>query len=1180
MRPGPAIALLTATLAAPPAAPATRVPLPDRLELTVRLDPEAGVHHLEGTLTTSHRALVTLSLADDVQVTELRCDGIDLRDRLGEAAGGRRRLRVPRRCRGDEGRLTLDVRGVGGPSTQRTERLPYGCPHATGGSAVTTDGAVLLPGTAWHPSTGRPTAVELTVVAPSAWTVATSAEPVGLAEAAAGTSAHRFATTGPTHGVAVVAGPRHVRRRHEEGVEISAALAADDAATSERLLAETASILAALSRRLGPPPLAALRVVESGTAASGAFPGLVVLPGGGAGGPRGPARAQLAHFLAHAWWGHAVLPDPSGRPWMEGLAMHAAGPLIAEVEGGPSAARSARRALVAEASLGAGGTAAADALGFETLRRELGDETYFRGLTTLGTAWSGRQAGWADVRSAFESAAHVSLAEPFERIFADGPLPRFSLEDARALDGAFTGTIVHDARSRTRSIDVRLTSVAGTATTLAVRLRGPRTELMVEPSEPLAHVELDPDWTVPRRLAPSELPPSWATTRRAAHRGGRLLTVFPSAAGGASPRKVAAFRELAEALAARHHGRAVEDVTVAEAEWASSSVLVLGSAVENTWTSRLLEAARAVDVDLGPHSFRAGVRRHREPADALLVTVAHPDRPGATVTLLQANGDEALAHVEALLERERVTWFATRRGAPTGSHVAWPGATATRVDLVAGGASVEAASPEARLRAVVERLTAADLEGRETGTAGGGTAVLELARAMQDATLQPAGRSGYLQPFSFVVHDLVGRPSLRMPGPDGRRTFRAAVPAVHSLRTPPALEVTAGTSAAPLGPARASGGVRLPGGLVWVGDATPAAFRGTDLAGAAAVVVDRGAVPLPGTAEDVAREGDRVLALVDAARRRNARALLVLRPEEEAPFHGLLAPHASLPPPALADEVGWARAVGGPRAVEQLMAARQALLDDLRERSDFPVFFGGRELLDDLRAAGAAVPGRRSWEGGATDLRYTVVSERLGGANLVGRAARRQPASRDVVVVAAHLDGPGLAPDGLILPAAVDDAAGVAVALEVGRRLASTPEPRAVLVALLDAGRWGRRGARHFAGAIAGRHPVGGVVVLDAAGERGVPVALSATPGADDLAAVVRRSLEGAGLELAGTDAVARGALEPWIAQGLPAVAVVQASEPPGRGDGNLPAAIDHRQLGLLADAVEAAVRELAGARR
>jgi len=97
--------------------------------------------------------------------------------------------------------------------------------------------------------------------------------------------------------------------------------------------------------------------------------------------------------------------------------------------------------------------------------------------------------------------------------------------------------------------------------------------------------------------------------------------------------------------------------------------------------------------------------------------------------------------------------------------------------------------------------------------------------------------------------------------------------------------------------------------------------------------------------------------------------------------------------------------------------------------------------------------------------------ERLIDRNVVGVVRGTGDRSLPPVLLSAHFDGLGAGADGTFLPCAVDNAAGVALVLEVASRLAADPPARDVVVALLGGKEWGLRGSRDLVSSWSARDP-------------------------------------------------------------------------------------------------------------
>lgn len=152
------------------------------------------------------------------------------------------------------------------------------------------------------------------------------------------------------------------------------------------------------------------------------------------------------------------------------------------------------------------------------------------------------------------------------------------------------------------------------------------------------------------------------------------------------------------------------------------------------------------------------------------------------------------------------------------------------------------------------------------------------------------------------------------------------------------------------------------------------------------------------------------------------------------------------------------------------------------------------------------------------------------GVNVIGVLAEPAPGS-DSVLLAAHFDGVGDDPDRR-LPAAADNASGVAVVLEATRLIAAgRPGGMGLTVALLDAEEVGALGsARHAAGLPAGTY----VINVDGAGRLGEAAVVEAGGPASPLLAALDRAGRQGGVALR-AGAVASDNRR-YAAAGLPAI--------------------------------------------
>ena len=318
-----------------------------------------------------------------------------------------------------------------------------------------------------------------------------------------------------------------------------------------------------------------------------------------------------------------------------------------------------------------------------------------------------------------------------------------------------------------------------------------------------------------------------------------------------------------------------------------------------------------------------------------------------------------------------------------------------------------------QLAEAVSALTAPEMEGRRSGTAGGDRAARQIADALAAAGLRPGGDQGsFLQTFVLETSSRGGPASaLELSGPAPRRLElgRDWIPHGGSLGG----EVTADV-------VFVGYGADLP-------DSGYDDYAGVDVRGKIALALDGAPLHLAGAR--VSR-----LDKLIAAKRRGALALLLAGTE--------------LPSP-------------------DKTAVRVGLVSGAltREAADAVLAAAGRTTTEAANALAAAhAPGSFA-TGARARIRVDIVSDEVRGMNVVGILPGADPALADeAVVIGAHYDHLGRV-DGAVHPGADDNASGTAVALGLARAFAAAGGMRRTLVvALFGAEELGLIGSRHYVG--------------------------------------------------------------------------------------------------------------------
>ena len=1069
------------------------------IEVRVRLDP--ATHLLQGRATVRLPGptpeVMRFTLRDGLAIRSIRVGGVAVEPAVlrsepeaggpGDPAAGRaprRQWSVTWPAAAEQGErsvadLEIEYDGPIAGGIEAAQDLSFVIGDRTSGTIGET-GAFLAGDSGWYPDPGTPLALFplLEVTVPEAWQVASQGDDAGTT-VADGQRRTTFRGTLPAPGLSLSAGPYTVTRRDHKGRQLSTYLFAEHASLAGPYLDEAARQIDRFEALLGPYPYSKFDIVENFFSSGYGFPAYTLLGSEVfAMGERALRPGYVDHEIAHCWWGNSVYPVRGDGDWAEGITTYVANYLAMETQdraaGAGTAARDWRRGVsqkyAVEVPAGrdypprrfTGKTTALDdsvgygkpALFFHQVRLKIGDAAFFAALRRLAREHAGRQAGWDDWRSAFESESGMDLAAEFSQWLDRPGLPRLRLAGVgfRRIEAAgasfeITGTIVQEGEPYRLVLRLRARTVAGDEDeTVPVAAASTPFRLRVA-ALPLA-LMLDPDWEVARHLEPVERIPGLNVTLA----DPTAWYIYPDAGP-------TTWRELAERAAAERGGRAVPAsvaareagaVDTACALPADRSVWVLGGPDENPWFT-------CVAPLLAPALWqgRAGWTWHERalgPNGALLASAARPEAPGRFVSLFMAGG-------EAARERSRLLFFygwdtslLFEAGRPVERQTVEPARHPLLhvfTDLLLPEASA------ATTAAGVSALADPSMGGRLPGTPGQTRARDWIRQALVEAGLKPGerllkGLDGFDDGFPILVRDL---------DPDNRielvrTTASEPLALAPMIFSPPATDT--------LGRA-----VEL-GNLRWVGLA-PKPDAGREWGEgrvSGAVVVARIGDPAATSGTD---ETAAIFSTVALAQSQGARAVILLDDRLSLADHGTstspLAPW--LVYPSARAPVG--RSAAGPDDLR--VSGHYARLPiPAATRFDVPVLAGGVEAvralfgradLDEVEQPPAPLTLDL-----ALRVRVGFLWRSYPGRNLVGvlLPEERADAGRVPVVLGAHYDHLGTAADGTLFPGAADNAAGVAALLEAARLLVARRAllRRPVLVVAFDGEEWGLRGASHL----------------------------------------------------------------------------------------------------------------------
>ncbi len=297
---------------------------------------------------------------------------------------------------------------------------------------------------------------------------------------------------------------------------------------ADRYLEATATYLDLYSRLLGPYPYAKFALVENFWETGYGMPSFTLL---------GPQVIRLPfiietsypHEILHNWWGNGVYVDYATGNWSEGLTAYLADHLLAERrDGGDAYRRDALKGYAAYVGKGqdfplrdfrSRHSSASQAVGygkatlfFHMLRRQLGDETFIAALRRFYADQRFRNAGYAELRQAFEQVSGRDLGGFFAAWTGQTGAPRLRLSQVSVQDDPaaprLTGRLEQTQPGALYPLEVpiRIELADGTVREDRVPLTGREAAFDLTLAARPVRVSIDPGFDLFRILAEGESP--------------------------------------------------------------------------------------------------------------------------------------------------------------------------------------------------------------------------------------------------------------------------------------------------------------------------------------------------------------------------------------------------------------------------------------------------------------------------------------------------------------------------------------------------------------------------------------------------------------------------------------------------------------------------------------------------
>jgi uncharacterized iron-regulated protein len=388
----------------------------------------------------------------------------------------------------------------------------------------------------WHPRLDSLCRHELTAAIPKQFEAISEAEEIN-STVAGNIRTVRFRFDHPLEGLNFVAGPYVVEQEPiGPGQTLYSYFFAEDRELAAEYREKALAYLKRYQELIGPYPYRRFSIVENRLPTGYAMPTFTLL---GQAVVRLPfiTETSLGHEVLHSWFGNAVDVDASQGNWCEGLTTYLADQAFAADKGGDAGFRkgqlityqsyvgpentlTVKDFIGADSHLSHGGKAARavgydkTSMVFHLLFKEIGAAPFYAGLRDFYARFRHRQASWQDLAASFAKSSGQNLDQFFRQWLDRADLPRLQITSAPLaeregqMELALTIKQLQEKPYRLRlSLEI---VTANDKERFEVTIAENETKLKLRLDDYPLRVVADPEYDMPRALAPEELPPTWA----------------------------------------------------------------------------------------------------------------------------------------------------------------------------------------------------------------------------------------------------------------------------------------------------------------------------------------------------------------------------------------------------------------------------------------------------------------------------------------------------------------------------------------------------------------------------------------------------------------------------------------------------------------------------------------------
>ena len=584
----------------------------------------------------------------------------------------------------------------------------------------------------------------------------------------------RWESPEPMDEVFLIAGPFTEYTKQIGNVNVLALLRTPDQSLANKYLETTGQYLEMYRQLIGLYPYSKFALVENFWETGYGMPSFTLL---GEKVIRFPfiLHSSYPHELLHNWWGNGVFVDYKSGNWCEGLTAYMADHLIKEQRGqGAEYRRSSLQAYTDYVNdenefplkdFISRTDAASSSIGynkslmlFNMLRLQVGDENFTKAFQQFYRTNKFRRAGFADIKTAFESVTGKQLTSFFDQWVNRPGAPVLKLENAKASEegGKFRCEfIVKQIQTGTPYLlDVPIAIYledAKVAKIETITLTKKEEKFVFTFDQRPMAIDVDPQFDVFRRLDRNEIPPSLSQV----FGSDKVMIILP---GEEKPEKLEAYRTLAQSWAKSN----VEKIKIIlddelESIPADHAIWIFGQS--NKFKDIMVSALKDYRFNISEGKYQIGQSVASPEKNSVIIASRNPKNQDLVMVWLSADREDAMPGLGRKLPHYgKYSYLAFEGDEPTNILKGqWPAVNSpmsarfmyegidtenfvkTNLPQRHALATLAPVFSEKELLSHVEFLAGEDLQGRGLGTSGLDKAAEYIADQFKEAGLKPGG---------------------------------------------------------------------------------------------------------------------------------------------------------------------------------------------------------------------------------------------------------------------------------------------------------------------------------------------------------------------------------------------------------------------------------------------------------